>query len=147
MRRALSGMLLGMLLLAPSAGAVQALPQGIQTLYYSRGVMERVLAAHMNPRNAGRGDYVLGLHRRAGVDCLTAVNWQSRHLVFQNKVLVIDFYDRVQKRWERHNCLASDWQQRRHSTGNRQRFEIDWNTAQAVHAVPGNTVARLVAIR
>jgi hypothetical protein len=109
--------------------------------------MERVLAAHMNPAYAGRGDYVPGLHRRAGVDCLTAVSWQSRHLVFQNKILVIDFWDRVQKRWERHNCLAADWQQRRHSTGNRQRFEIDYGTALAVHAVPGNTVARLVAIR
>jgi hypothetical protein len=109
--------------------------------------MERVLAAHMNPRNAGRGDYVPGLRRRAGADCLTAVSWQTRHLVFQNKVLVIDFYDRVQKRWERHNCLAADWQQRRHSTGNRQRFEVDWGTAIAVNAVPGNTVGRLVAIR
>jgi hypothetical protein len=106
--------------------------------------MERVFRIHQTRR--GTGDFVPGLRRRADADCLTAVNWNTRHLVFNNAVLVVDFWDPRQARWERHRCQASDWQQRRHSTGNVQRLEIDWNTAVAVNAVPQNTVARIVRV-
>lgn len=123
-----------------------AKPPGIQTLFYSKGVMERVFANHMNPRFARTGDYVPTLRRRADADCLVAVNYNSRGWVRQNVVLVIDFWDPVQRRYERHRCQPSDWQQRRHSTDSRQRFEVDWGTAKSVNAVPNNTTARLVRV-
>lgn len=108
--------------------------------------MGRVFGVHASQRSAAHGDYVPGLYRRSDSDCLTAVNYNSRSWVYRNTVLVIDFWDRVQARWERHRCQASDWQMRRDSTGTRQRFEIDYSTALSVHAVPWNTVARLVSV-
>lgn len=117
--------LLCLLVLLPS---VAAKPRGIQVLYYGPGTMERVFRAHQTRK--GTGDYVPGLRRRADANCLTAVNWNTRHYVFQNRVLVIDLWDAKQGRWERQRCQASDWQQKRHSTGNRQRFEVDYNTAR-----------------
>jgi hypothetical protein len=121
-------------------------PPGIQTLYYSPNVMERVFRCHMTPGCGDDGDYVPSLRRRADTDCLTAVNFNSRAWVRHNVVLVIDFWDPVQRRYERHRCQASDWQQRGHSTGSRQRFEIDWKTAKSVNAVPSNTTAKLVRV-
>lgn len=139
----MSALLLCLLVLwAPLLGAAR--PHGIRVLYYSKGVMERVFKVHQT--RVGTGDYVPGLTRRKDADCLTAVNWNTRHYVFQNRVLVIDLWDARQKRWERRRCQASDWQQRRHSTGNVQRFEVDWETARAVNMVPQNTVARLVRV-
>ena len=114
-------------------------PARIQTLYYGPGRMERTFEVHMS-RNAAPGDYVPGLYRRRDADCLTAVNWNTRQLVFQNRVLVIDFWDQRQKRWERRRCQASDWQQKRHSTGSRQRFEIDYRTAVSLNMLCCNTV-------
>lgn len=123
-------------------------PSGIQTLWYGRGVMEQVAKNHMSPRFKRTGDYVptLRLTQAELNGCLVAVNWQSRHWVAQNVRLVIDFYDPRQGRWERWVCRPVDWQQRRHSTGSRQRFELDYDTAKAVSAVPNNTVARLVRV-
>lgn len=121
-------------------------PEGIQVLYYSRGVMARVAQNHMNPAFARSGDYVPGMRLRRDADCLTAVNWNSRWMLGANVVLVVDLYDKVQQRWERHRCQASDYQQRRHSTGSRQRLEIDWETAVVVNAVPSNTVARIIEL-
>lgn len=116
----------------------------IQVLYYGPGVMERVFRVHQTADRTG--DHVPGLVRQPGVDCLVAVNWNTHNWVYHNTVLTIDFWDRVERRWERHSCQVSDWQRRRDSTGTRQRFEIDWGTAAAVHAVPNNTIARLVAV-
>lgn len=131
-----------LLVLWPSVA--MAKPRGIQTLFYGPGIMERVFRAHQTRK--GTGDYVPGLHRRADANCLTAVNWNTRHYVFQNRVLVIDLWDARQGRWERQRCQASDWQQRRHSTGSRQRFEVDYQTARRVNMIPQNTVARLVGV-
>jgi hypothetical protein len=143
-------LLILMLLLSwPSVAlSASARPQGIQVLYYSRNVMERAASNHMNPRFARTGDYVptMRLTVRELAGCLTAVNWNSRHWVAENRILTIDFWDARERRWERHTCRASDWQQRRHSTGNRQRFEVDYETARSVNAVPNNTVARLIAV-
>jgi hypothetical protein len=148
MRRALSGLLLGIVLLAPSAPGAEAHPQGIQVLYYSPNVMERVAGRHMNPAYAGRGDYVptLRLTRAEMGGCLVAVNWQSRGWVAANARLTIDFWHPRAQRWIRKVCRPVDWQQRRHSTGNRQRFELDFDTAVQVGAYPYNTIARLVRV-
>lgn len=123
-------------------------PSGIQVLFYSPNVMERTARNHMSPRFKRTGDYVptLRLTPSEMNGCLVAVNWNSRHWVAQNVRLTIDFWDRGQGRWERHVCRAVDWQQRRHSTGSRQRFELDYDTARAVNAVPNNTVARLIGV-
>jgi hypothetical protein len=148
MRRALSGMLLGMLLLAPSAPTVQALPQGVQVLWYSRNVMERVAQRHMNPAYVARGDYVptLRLTRAEMGGCLTAVNWQSRGWVGANARLTIDFWHPRAQRWIRKVCRPVDWQRKQDSTGSRQRFELDFETAMQVGAYPYNTTARLVRV-
>jgi hypothetical protein len=143
-------LLILMLLLSwPSVAlSASARPQGIQVLYYNPGLMEGVASKHMSPRFARTGDYVptMWMTARELGGCLTAVNWQSRHWVAENRVLTIDFWDWREARWERHLCRASDWQQRRHSTGSRQRFEVDYDTARSVNAVPQNTVARLIAV-
>jgi hypothetical protein len=119
--------------------------ENIRTIFYSRGVMERVARNHMNPRFP-EGDYVptLRLTEQEMGGCLTAVNWRSRHWVRDNQPLIIDFWDRVDRRWERHRCRAVDWQKRQDSTGQTQRFELDYDTALSVNAVPQNTIARLV---
>jgi hypothetical protein len=147
MRRALLGMLLGMLLLAPSAPTVQALPQGIQTLYYSRGVMGRVAHCHMTP-GCGVGNYVRGMRLRRDADGMTAVNWQSRWMLSANVVLVVKLYDPVYRVWRGpYRLQVTDYQQQRHSTGNRQRLEVNWEIARAAHFTGnGTTVAQILRI-
>lgn len=150
-KRAIPALLFVLLvLLSPlvAAGAPSARPGGIQTLWYGKGKMEQAARNHLNPRFRKTGDYVPTLRlTSAELDgCLVAVNWNSRHWVAQNRRLTIDFYDPRQGRWERHVCRAVDWQQRKHSTGSRQRFELDYDTGVQVNAVPNNTVARIVKI-
>lgn len=144
MKRALLSLFLCMAAIAAYLPTeVQARPQGVQVLYYSRGVMERVFHVHETRR--ATGDYVPGLYRRHDADGLTAVNYNSRWMIRANVVLVVDLWDRVQQRWERHRLQVSDWQMRRDSTPY-QRLEVDWNTAVSAHAVGTNTVARIIAI-
>ncbi len=122
-------------------------PQGIRTLFYSKGVMERVARNHQNPRFPP-GDYVPTLRLTPAElrGCLVAVNWQSRAWVAQNTRLTIDFWHPRRRVWVRKVCRPADWQQQRHSTGSRQRFELDYETAVEVGAYPNNTVARLVRV-
>ncbi len=117
----------------------------IRVIYYNPGRMEKTARNHMNPRFPP-GDYVptLRLTKEEMRGCLTAVNWNSRHWVEENQPLIIDFWDKVEQRWERHRCRAVDWQQKKDSTGYAQRFELDYDTAKSVNAVPSNTIARLI---
>lgn len=120
----------------------------VETLFYGRGVMERTYANHQNPRFDRTGDYVPTLRPRHDANCLTAVNYRSRWMLHKSMVIVVELWDRVEQRWERFNCAAADWQQARHSTGSRQRLEVDWNTAVAVNMTrSGTTRARIIGYR
>jgi hypothetical protein len=139
---------IALVLLSPliASGEPLSKPPGVRVLFYGKGRMERTFRLHQDPRRAKTGDYIPTLRRRPDADCLTAVNWESRWMLAANVVLVVDFYDPHQKRYERHRCQVADYQQRRHSTGRVQRLEIDYVTAQRVNAVPSNTTARIVRV-
>jgi hypothetical protein len=66
-------------------------------------------------------------------------------MVRENVVLVVEVWDPFEREWERHRCQAADWQQRRHSTGSRQRLELDYRTALSASFVRGGkTVSRIL---
>ena len=123
-------------------------PAGVQVLYYSRGVMERVARCHMTRGCGDGGDYVPTLRLRPDRTGLTAVNWNSRWMVGANVIIVAQLWNPVKRQWGPVERLQpADWQQRRHSTGNRQRLEVDWNTARrAQFTRDGTTVARIIRI-
>lgn len=127
------------------ASASLRVPSGTRVLYDNPGRMERVFANHRNPSFARSGDYVSTLRVVPGIACYTAVNWYTRDYVRWNAVLTIDFWDRIEHVFKRYRCQATDWQ----AFGDRtpqQVYEINWPIAYAIHAVPWNTVARLVSI-
>lgn len=154
MKQSIQAILIALILLAAllsplsaSGGALGMRPQGIKVLYYSKGVFEKVLKNRTNPTFARTGDYVKGMRLRGDVDCMTAVNYQSRWMLAANVALVVDIYNPVKRTWVRARCQAVDHQQKRHSTGAVQRLELDYATARrAQFTRDGTTTARIIRV-